>query len=299
MGQGMTVADGIGHGESGGDIEHYAAHIQSFLAGRDFPAGNGLDDLLFVPQRIPGGQCAQFDAAAFAAHVAFQRFYGIELIAFHRDHAAVYTQYLGQSAGTQQDLGAAFQQQTVVCGDIRIAFGGVDDQGIGTTPGTENFPVGGRGVSAHIGNAGLCDTLQDRFLRELIQIQRGERVITGGIFSVVGDDDGGRCTAPGIGTVLDGFHHAGNAGVNMCAVFAVGHGDQLAYLDIFTYADGRNGRGAGTHIQRDGETGRSNIQRGQRFAAGGRFSSCGVDSAKKRTGHKPPPRKFEVITNQM
>ena len=168
-------------------------------------------------------------------------------------------------------------QQTVVGGDVGLAFAGVGDEGIHIAHGGQGLDVAGEGSAAHAHDTGLPDGVED------LIVGGGDYRGDGLVPEIVVDDDGVRHPAIGVRPGLDGGDGAGDGGVD-------GDAQTLAVADLLApqdpVADAYQGFAGRADVldQRDHHPLRGDGVKG-RHRGGHFFIVFGVDSAKKQVFH--------------
>ena len=160
---------------------------------------------------------------------------------------------LGSAGGDKGALNAdhtllgALQDDAVVGGDVRFAFGGVDDEVFALLLGLEHIlDVRGEAGTAQTHDAAVFHTGDDLVFAQLDVADD----VGGGVDALVPlvafavDDDGGFLVAGDIGDHIDLADGAGDGGVDVGAHEAVGLGDELAHLHLVALFDDGFGGGA-------------------------------------------------------
>ena len=94
----------------------------------------------------------------------------------------------------------------MVGGDIGLALGGVEDQGIHLAGGLLQLFPGGPGAASHADYAGLRHPLHQLLQGDLLGLQRLRPALPGRVLAVVVNDNGRAAAAPGVGAVLNPSH---------------------------------------------------------------------------------------------
>ena len=108
------------------------AELGRNATGRDFLAGQNLDQLLFTARGVLGRNGHHIDVMFFvqAFRSAVQCGNGFRLVVFHANHAAFGIQQVHQHLGTTKDFFGALTHQHVVGGNVWLALGTVKNQGV-------------------------------------------------------------------------------------------------------------------------------------------------------------------------
>ncbi len=160
FGNGFAIDNGALDRPGGADVLHQHADIGRAAAVRHFPPGQNFGQLLRTAGRVFGRDHAQLQIL-LAAQRFFQRGDSLRLVIFNADQHALRLQHPGEDTAAFQHLGGAILHQTIVGGDIRLALGGIDDQGIDAVKTAFQLAGGRKAGAAQAGDAGIVNALHD------------------------------------------------------------------------------------------------------------------------------------------
>ena len=242
-----------------------------------------LDELLLRPLGVADAADQQLDVRR-ALQLVPQDGDGVGLVALHRQHRLGELQQLQHIADARQHLLRVLQQGPVVGGDVGLALGGVDDEGVHLAQGAGDLHMGGEGGASHAHDAILLDKLQQagRVLFHLFRV--GMDALVHPVQMVVFDHHGHDRLPVGVEPGLHGRHRAGHAGVDDGGDRRLAAPDDLPQLDVVPFFHrGRAGR-ADVHGHGDDHL----VRRGQWGDGGGGgqpFPVVRVDAAEKGMAH--------------
>ena len=234
------------------------------------------------------------DGGISAGQQALKMLHGVQLIALNADGGLFQAQRFHDKARASDDRLAPLQHEPVVGGDVGLALGAIEDDGVRLADGTAELDVGGESRAAHTRDTGLLDNVDDFLTGQGIHIvpvdDRGVR----SIFEIVFDHHGHHHVSTGMGPGLDGHDLTGDAGVDRRAKTG-DLADLLSHGDLVPH--GYNGLAGCAHMHRHGDYHlcRSFLQRYHWFALRGLLVFGGVDAAIKLMVHSIT----SVITSQL
>ena len=278
--QGHTAVDRVIDGGAGGHIEHGAAYGSGKPAGRDAPARDRLDKLLFRALGVTDPQSQHLHVPVGGGTDSFN---GLGLILFDADGNALRLQDLPDDPQASQDTLRALPHQTIVGGDIRLALGAVDDDRIHLAQAGGELHIRREARAAHAGDPRLMDDGDQLLGSKLVDAFVLFQVGTQDVPEIVLDDHAHTVGAGGRGPHLHGDDRAGNGGVDRYA-------QSLAVTDLLT--DGHavahldQGRAGSADMLRHGNADGFRMQGIDGSLAGQLLVALGMYAAKKRTGHK-------------
>ena len=283
VGEGLALGDRVVDGGGGGNVEHGAAHVGGQASGGHLTAGDPLDELLLSALGVPGLQGLDMDAAV-GGEQALQVLHGVELVGLDADGGLLQAQGLHDEAHAAQDGLAPLQHEPVVGGDVGLALGAVDEDGVHLAHRAGELDVGGEARAAHTGDTGLLDDVDDLLGSEGIHIVTVLDGLTGGVLEIVLDDHGHHLAAAGMGPGLHGHDLAGDAGVNGSAETG-DLADLLAHLHLVPHSHDGLAGSAHVHGHGDHHLSRSFLQRDDGLALRRLLVLGGVDAAIKLMTH--------------
>ena len=304
VGQGAPLHQGGAHHIHRGHVEYGAFYIQRRLAGRYLTPGHGADQLLFHAQGIAGLDGEQLHRPLLPAQAALQKLHRVELVSGHDQNRPLHPEQPGHHLHPLEDLVPLLQQQPVVGGQIGLALGGVDDQGVHPAHRLAQAQVGGAGAAPHAGDPRPADPVQGLVPVHPGPVHRLRQIGTGGVLPVVVDDDGVPASAPGMGSGLDGAHPAGDAGVDIDAA-ALRLSDDLTHRHRVPGPDNRDRSAAAAHGKGNDHLLGRLLQGDDGLASGALFIGSGVYPAQiasphgylpgRATGRPAPGRPFALV----
>ncbi len=223
------------HRRGGGDVVADDAGLQWPLVGRDFHAGNHLDQLFLAAGGVEGGHLHDVDVVGF---VFFQRVdqhgMGQALVVLHGDDAVFGLQGVFHDQQALDDLVGMLLHEHGVTGDVGFAFGAVEQQGADVVAGTGiELDETGKAGSAETDDAGIAQQTP-QLGRLHVAIVTGLRV-DGLILAVAFEHDAGRGHSGrmGHGPVFDGDHRTGGWRMDGGADELPGVGNHLSLAHPF------------------------------------------------------------------
>ena len=229
---------------AGGGVER--GHVQALHAkfgrappGRHRLAGQQVDQLLGAAAGVEGGDDHHVKPAAGAggAHGGNRLWF----IVFNANQHLARLGQLGGQGDAGDDAAGAFAHQPVVAGDIGLALGAVDHQGV--QPASGQLEVGGEQRAAQAGHAARLQGVQHLRRVGVAPVQRGE--FDPAFVAVRLQLDAGAVQPGGVSQRqrADGAHHARGGRVHRHRHGAVGVGQALALEHALANADaGPRGR---------------------------------------------------------
>ncbi len=160
LGQRLAVNHRALHRPGGADILHQHADIGRASAVRHFHPGKNFGQLLRTTGGIFGGDHADVQIA-LAAQRLLQRGDRFRLVIFNADQHALGLQHPGEDTAAFQHLGGVVLHQAIVGGDIGLALGGVDNQGLYAAQPAAQFSAGGEARAAKTGDARVMNALHN------------------------------------------------------------------------------------------------------------------------------------------
>src|SRR5699024_652813 len=149
---------------------------------------------------------------------------------------------LHENAGALDDALALLQHEPVVGGDVRLALGGVDDEGAHLPEARADLHMGGEAGAAHTGETGLADDVHDLPGGTRLIVGMGRELRAEGVLEVIFNDHRVHHAAAAVGTGLNGHDLAGDAGMDGGAQPG-GSGNLLPHRDLVAHLyDWRAGR---------------------------------------------------------
>ena len=205
------------------------------------------------------------------------------LVVFHADDDLVHAEHLGKIRGAADDLLGTLQHGAVVTGDVGLALGTVDDDGIHLADAAGDLHVGGERCAAHTDDAGVLHDLDHLVHRQRVGVGGGLDFLRQFVLEVVFNDDGHHVAAHGIGTGLHCLDRAGNTGVDRRAQ-TMELADLLAHLHVVPGFDqGRAGRAKVHRHGNDHNSGRCQLLDGLFIGRG--LHIMGMNAAKESLCH--------------
>ncbi|RMN20144.1 hypothetical protein ALQ63_04087 [Serratia plymuthica] len=157
--QRFAIDNGTLDGESGADVLHQHADGGRVLAVRHFLAEQDLGELFGAAGRVFGRDHPQGDARLIAQR-QLQGFDRFRLVVFDADQRDFRLQQVTQNLRAFDNLVGVFAHQTVIGGDIRLAFSGVEDQRFHAVHAALQLAGGRETGATQPGDAGLMNALQ-------------------------------------------------------------------------------------------------------------------------------------------
>ncbi|MNF59481.1 hypothetical protein D3C84_410730 [compost metagenome] len=179
------VVDGF----AGADVLAEDADIRRQAAAGYFDAGEDLDQLLLAARGVFGREDPQLIAAL--AQGRAQCGYGFGLVVLDADQHLVRLDQLGEDVDAGDQLFGALAHQQIVGGDVGLALGAVDHQGMDLLgrPGVELDRRGEAGA-AQAADPGLADHLQQVAVWQMAVVRAGCQLAP--LIQAVAVDDDGR-----------------------------------------------------------------------------------------------------------
>ena len=283
MGQRSAEAQGMEHGDAGGDVLHQHAHIGGELAAGHLQAGHRLDELLFGSHRIEGGQRDHIHGR-FVMAEEIHAGQCLRLVGLDPDEATAGTGDLQQVADAAEDLHPLLLHQAIVAGQIGFTLAAVDDQGVdGVSQRQTQLVGGGEHGAAHADDTGIGDQGDQLLALQLTQVamQRWRDALEG----LGGDPQ--RDGPPFTG--FDGGDGGRQWRVDRHREAAIGLGQQLVGRHLVSDSHHRDGGGAGVLAQCQdqppgGQQGADLLLVGQLFMAVRVNAAMGLDACLKHVG---------------
>ena len=278
----MPLDHGVADGGAGTDVLHHAADVHGEAAGGDGASGEGVDELFFAALRI--ADVERHDGHAVLARLLVERGDGVRLVLLDAEEDAVDAEYLRGDGGAFEDRFGAFEHETVVGGEVGLAFRAVQDERVDDLFGRgRELYVGRERRAAHADDAGVGDALFEDLAVGVLPVR--DRVEAGAPFVLaVGNDlDGRDRAAVGAGNFDDVADRAAGGRVDRGGDESAGLGDELPLLHRVALLDDGLRRRADVLLDGDGvafeERG---ALRGN--GVGKRFAVGGMDAAVKTPG---------------
>lgn len=162
LGQRLAVDHRALHGVRGADVLHQHADIRRASAVRHLLTGKDLRQLFSTARGVLGRDDAQADIVATGQHGAQHRD-SLRFIVFDTDQHFPRLQNVRQDADAFHHLGGAVLHQTIVSGNVRFAFGGVDNQRLNIIATAAQLDACREACAAEAGNAELMNTFDECF----------------------------------------------------------------------------------------------------------------------------------------
>ena len=281
-----SVVHHIVDGAGGRSVEYRAAHRGGQTAGGNFPAGDGVDQLLFSALRVLGRQHIQYDTVQL---VLLQRLNGFWLVVLDGNVSLCQAEDLHDDLQALHQLRRMLPAQPVVSRYVRLALAGVDDDGIHLADAAGELDVGGESRTAHADDAALPDNADQLFRAECVHLflRAGLDVLTQGIQMVILDHHTHHGGTAGVGAHFHSLDLTGDGSVDR-------HTQSLIIADLLTHghrvtllhegvAGGADMLGHGDH---------NDIRLGENLSllvAGIPLIFFGMDPAEKRKRHITSP----------
>ena len=256
-GQGHACRQVLAHKGHRGDVHHNHAHIRGQAGEGDLPAGAVLDENFFRTLGVTAGQLLYLDAGSGCGlHLGD----GLGLVALDADDALGNLQILHHRLDAVQDVLGVLQEAAVVRGDVGLALGAVDEEGVDLVQilgGQLHRRGEARAAQTHqaAGPDGILEGLE-------IGDSRGRDGRVHRLLAVWDDDHSGLRRAVGGGDGDDAVHCAGHAGVDVRGDKAARLAHHRAHKDLV--ALGHLGCGGGADVLSHGQ----DDLRGQRHLHG-------------------------------
>ena len=140
---------------------------------------------------------------------------GLRFVIFNADQHLLRLQNVRENTNALDDLRGAVLHQTIVRGDVRLALGGVDNQGFDLVAAALQFVAGREARAAQTGDARLMNAFNQR-LAAVAAVVAPAVALNPAIFAIGVDDDaqlreGGRV---GNGMRRNRHHGAGGRGMH-------------------------------------------------------------------------------------
>ena len=222
--QGHTAVDRVIDSGAGGYVEHGAAYGSGKSAGRDKPARDRLDELLFRALGVTDPQGQHLHVPVGGGTDSLN---GLGLILFDTDGRALRLQNLLDDPQAPQDTLRALPHQAVVGGDVGLALGAVDDDCVHLAQAGGELHIRREARAAHAGDARLMDDGDQLLGGQLVDAFVLFQVGTQDVPEIVLDDHAHTVGAGGRGPHLHGDDRAGNGGMDR-------HAQSLTVTDLLT-----------------------------------------------------------------
>ena len=141
---------------------HQHANIRRASAVRHLLAGENLRQLFCAARRVLGRDNAQANIMTARQHGAQHRD-GLRLIVFDTNQHFPRLQNVRKDSDSFHHLSGAILHQTIVCGDVRLALGGIDNQRLDVIAPAAQLDAGRQARAAQPGDAELMNSLDKRF----------------------------------------------------------------------------------------------------------------------------------------
>ena len=247
---GHAGGNGPEDGAGGVDVEDGAADVAGQAAGRDLLAGDGLAELLLTALGVAAVQGLHHHGGALFPDAGIQGVDAVLLVVLDANDHLVHAEHFGEIGGAADDLLRPLQHGAVVAGDVGLALGAVDDDGVHLADTAGDLHVGGEGSAAHTDDTCILDDLHHLVDGEGVRVRGGLDLFTELVLEIVFDDHGCHIAAHGIGTGLHSLDRTGNAGVDRGAQTAE-LTDLLTNLHMVANLDKRRARC--TEVHRHGD----------------------------------------------
>ena len=166
----MPCGDGTVNGAGGVDVEHGAADVGGQASGRHLLAGDGLAQLLLTALGVTAVQGLHHDGGLLLGDDLVHGVDAVLLVVLHADDHLVHAEHLGKIHAAADDLLGALQHGAVVAGDVGLALGAVDDDGVHLADAAGDLHVSGEGRAAHTDDAGVLDDLHHFLNRQRVGV---------------------------------------------------------------------------------------------------------------------------------
>ena len=192
--QWLAVHHRVMDGHTGTDVLADDADIGRQTTAGHFPAGENLDQLFLATGRVLGREHLE-RVAAFGQRGAHGGD-GFWLVVLDTDQHFIGLDQLHQNVDAGNQLGGVLAHQQVIGGDVGLALGAVDHQGMNLLrrAGLE-FDGGGETGAAEAVDAGIADFRQQRFTVQLAVVRAGRQLAP--LILAVAVEHDGRCRQAG------------------------------------------------------------------------------------------------------
>ena len=194
-------------------VEHGAADLRGQPAGRHLAAGDRLDQGFLSALRVLALERDDLDAHVLRA-VEVQHVHREFFVQLDAEIRLVHLAGPHDELDALQQLPRVLDHRAVVGGDVRLALGAVDDDGVDLAPAARDLERGRERRAAHADDAGLADDARDQLGIGQRLLGRGGDGIRRGVLEVVFDDDGRDHIAEVVEPRLDRGDAAGHGRVH-------------------------------------------------------------------------------------
>jgi hypothetical protein len=232
----------------------------------------------------PWGQGTQLNVG-LARQGAAQGIKRITLVGFHRDDRPFWFKEFHQNTQPADNFFGRFQHNPVVGGNIRFAFGPVDNDGVAPSAGGPDFIMGGKRRAAEPHNARVPYDMQQLFGGQGLDRPIRPYTRVEAVFPVVLQNDGFHKPPVGVRTQLNRLHISRNRGMDGGGYrfFRVGY--KLPHMYRLPVMHRRPAGDADVHRQREDQLFQSS-DRLNFFMAGLFLFLVGEDPAPKPSRHR-------------
>ena len=258
LNQGLVLLDGLVNGVGRCHIDHDATRLDGQFARRHFATRNGLNQLFFTALRVLGLQGLHLNAfvkVAVRVDGLVEQLDGFHLVFLDADDALVGVDGLHQDFHADEEFLCFLQKQTEVAGEVRLTFGGINNNVFGFLAfGNHQFDVGGEGGAAHADDATFFHLVDDLLG---IQFDVGNQFIGVDValdpfvlvFAV--DEDGGLVVACVVHHDIDFGDGARGGRVDIGRDESFGRADELSRQHAVAFLDDAFSRCAKALSERD------------------------------------------------
>ena len=254
--QGPAEQHGIRHGGDGAHVLADDADLGRVAVARHLMPGEDLDELLLAAAGVEGGDDHDLHPVLDVALRPGQAhgLDGLGLVVLDADQALSGPEQVQEDADALEDIAGALAHEQIVAGDVGLALGPVDHQGVDLVVlARVELDAGGEGGPTQTDHAAVADALaQHRGVQGLV-VRQGLGELGPGLLTVGLDDHAGGAEPGGVGdrAVLDGDHGPGAGGMDRGADIAPGLGDDLTLEHPVAHLD--DGIGGGANVLLDGQ----------------------------------------------
>ena len=229
-------------------VEYRAASVCRQLAGRNFAAGAGIDQLLLSTLRVLTLQRIQLQAGIVRDQL-FDLGEGILLVFLDCDDRGLNAHDVGQHLQAADGLFRTLEQQTVVGRDVRLTLCSVDDDRVALADTGLDLDMGREGCTAMADNAGRTDALDTLLIAHGSEVV-GMHGLVLAVLTVVSDNYGKNLAAVRMQARLDRLYLTGNGCMDRSADEAAGFRDRLSEVHGVANRNDRLCRCADVHGNR-------------------------------------------------
>ena len=209
-------------------VEYRAAGVCRQLAGRNFTAGAGIDQLLLSTLRVLAGQRIQLEARIIRDQL-FDLGEGILLVFLDRNDRGLYAHDVGQHLQAADGLFRTLEQQAMVGRNVRLTLCSVDDDRVALADTGLDLDMGREGCTAMADDAGRTDALDTLLIAHGSEVV-GMHGLVLAVLAIIFNYDGQNLAAIRMQARLDCLYLAGNGSMDRSADKAAGFRDRLSQV---------------------------------------------------------------------